>query len=375
MSTTISSVNEMDMRSARISLERAVKGGRNILLVSAPGCGKTSMTKSVVKKLNWGFELSTPAMDDPTDAKGLGMPSSDFSHAKFLPFGTLHRLLNATEPTVWFIDDLGQANEAVQKAYMPWLLERRCGNLVLPDCVRIVGATNGRQHKAGVSGILEPVKSRFHKIIHIKSNYLVWREDFAVPNGVNPLVLAYLDWSCSSKSNTINKFVASNDLTNTPTERTWTNASDLINDYLKDSPENGDEELYDPTSILYKDVCGAIGSEEAGKLWTFLKLREELKEPISSILENPHGAHIPNGLEAQFLVTNSLVSAANDSNFENIYQYAIRLYDQIPRELSVALMNDILSSKSDLQNTNTFVKIATSSQFGSAFAGRSRMAA
>lgn len=375
MSTTISSVNEMDMRSARISVERALKKCRNILLVSAPGSGKTSMTKALAEQLGWNLEISTPAMDDPTDAKGLGFPSPDGTHALFLPFGILHRLLNATEPTVWFIDDLGQANEAVQKAYMPWLLERRCGNLVLPSCVRIVAATNGRQHKAGVSGILEPVKSRFHKIVHIKSDYLVWRKDFAVPNGVNPLVLAYLDWSCSSKSNTINKFVASNDLTNTPTERTWTNASDLFNDYLEDSPKAGDDELYDPTSILYKDVCGAIGSEEAGKLWTFLKLREELKEPISSILENPHGAHIPKGLEAQFLVTNSLVSAANDSNFENIYQYAIRLYEQIPPELSVALLNDILLSKPKLQDTNTFVKIATSSQFGSAFAGRSRMAA
>ena len=358
------------MRSARVSLERALKGGRNILLVSVPGSGKTSVTKAVAKNLGWNLVISTPAMDDPTDAKGLGFPSKDGTYAKFLPFGILHQLLNATEPTVWFIDDLGQANEAVQKAYMPWLLERRSGEHILPNCVRIVAATNGRQHKAGVSGILEPVKSRFHKIVHIKSDYSVWRDDFAVLHGVNPLVIAYLDWSCSRSSNTINKFVASNDLTNTPTERTWTNASDLINDYLEDFPEAGDEELYDPTSILYKDVCGAIGSDEAGKFWSFLKLRKDLKEPMSSILENPHGAYIPKGLEAQFLVTNSLVSAANDSNFENIYQYAIRLYEQIPPELSVALLNDILVSKPKLQDTNTFVKITTSAQFGSAFAGR-----
>ena len=96
---------------------------------------------------------------------------------------------------------------------------------------------------------------------------------------------------------------------------------------------------------------------------------------MSFILENPHCAYIPKGLEAQFLVTNSLASAANDSNFENIYQYAIRLYEQIPPELSVAMLNDILLSKPKLQETNTFVKIATSPLFGSAFAGRSLMAA
>ncbi len=37
MSTTISNINEMDMRSARISVQRALKKRRNVLLVSAPG--------------------------------------------------------------------------------------------------------------------------------------------------------------------------------------------------------------------------------------------------------------------------------------------------------------------------------------------------
>lgn len=367
---TISSVNEMDLRSARESLRRSIIKNRNTLLVSPPGSGKTSMTKCLVtNELKMDIVMSNPAMDDPTDAKGLGFPSEDRSHAQFLPFGILHKLLNATKPTVWFIDDLGQANEAVQKAYMPWLLERRSGEQVLPAHVCIVAATNGRQHKAGVSGILEPVKSRFHKIIHIKSDYKIWRDDYAVRFNVNPLLLAYMDWAYLKGSNSMNQFVASADLTNTPTERTFTNASDLMNDYQDENPDD-EKELYDSTSILYKDVCGAIGVVEAGKIWTFLKVRKELREPISEILRNPETAFIPQGLEALFLVTNSIAAAANDSNFENIYHYAKRLYEKTQPELAVSMVNDIILKKPELQNSNTFVKIVSSDDFGSAFAGR-----
>lgn len=362
------SPHSMNSREARISVNRAISNRRNVLIEGKPGCGKTSIANDAAKDLGMDMVVSNPATSDPTDSKGLGAPSADNTHAEFLPFGEIFQLINATRPTLWCIEDFGQTNSAMQAAFMPWLLARRNGMHILSDYVTIVSTTNSRAHKAGVSGLIEPVKSRFHKIIHLESNYKIWREDFAIPYGIPAEIISYLDWSVTVNNTDFNKFEATTDLLNTPSERTYANAGDNINDYLKLNPDGSELEI--GNSILFKDVAGSIGYKEATNLWTFLQNRKELVEPISYIIENPNSAFIPKGIQAQFLVMNSLTSSANEINFENILSYASRFYNERSKELAVSLVNDILLAKKHLLNTPSFIKMATQKGFGEIFVGK-----
>lgn len=125
-----------------------------VLLTGAPGVGKSSIVEAAATAARYDVILSHPVVSDPTDAKGLPWPGKDGESATFLPFGDLARAIKATQPTVWFLDDLGQAGPAVQASYMQLLLARQVNGHKLPDCITFVAATNRRMDRAGVTGIL-----------------------------------------------------------------------------------------------------------------------------------------------------------------------------------------------------------------------------
>ena len=203
---------------ARI-LGGAIRTGHPVLITGAPGIGKSDITYQACLKTGADMILSHPAVSDPTDAKGLPWPCQDGERAVFLPFGDLEAAIHATKPTVWFLDDLGQATPAVQASYMQLTLARRVNGHQLPACVTFVAATNRRADRAGVSGILEPVKSRF-TIYALATNLDDWCE-WAVTADIHPHVLAFLRF----RPDLLHAFTPTADMENSPNPRTWARLS------------------------------------------------------------------------------------------------------------------------------------------------------
>ncbi|MPW11773.1 ATP-binding protein, partial [Paraburkholderia sp. CNPSo 3155] len=160
-----------------------------VLVTGAPGIGKSDIVAQAAQETGHDLLISHPVVEDPTDSKGLPFP--DGNVARFLPFGDLERALRATTPLLWFLDDLGQASPAVQAAKMQLLLARRIGEHALPDCVTFVAATNRRNDNAGVSGILDPVISRFATVVELEPSIADWT-DWAARTGVPAELIAFL---------------------------------------------------------------------------------------------------------------------------------------------------------------------------------------
>lgn len=93
-------------------LAGSIPAGLPLLIVGAPGVGKSQIVEAAAKSAGADLITSHPAVSDPTDAKGLPWVAADHESARFLPFGELARAVKATTPTVWFLDDLGQAPPA-----------------------------------------------------------------------------------------------------------------------------------------------------------------------------------------------------------------------------------------------------------------------
>src|SRR5262249_24960878 len=149
--------------------------------------GKSELVAQATQAAGADILVSHPAVQDPTDQKGFPWFQSGMTEATFVPFGDLATALNATKPLVWFLDDFGQGTNAVQASYMQLVLAKRIGQHVLPPHVTFVIATNRRGDKAGVQGVLEPVKTRCATIIAVEpdlDDWCAWAYQHDVPGEV-----------------------------------------------------------------------------------------------------------------------------------------------------------------------------------------------
>jgi len=324
----------------RSILSRTIEAHLPVLITGAPGVGKSDLVAQAAREAGAEVILSHPAVSDPTDAKGLPWPNKDGESATFLPFGELARALDAKQATVWFLDDLGQATPAVQASFMQLLLARRVNGHALPDCVTFVAATNRRTDRAGVSGILEPVKSRFATIVNLEPNLDDWCE-WAYQNSVSPEVIAFLRF----RTELLSKFEPSADMQNSPCPRTWANVAKLVK--LKLSPE---------TELAA--YAGAVGEGAASEFVAFLRIYRNLPNP-DAVLMNPDQSPIPKELNALYALVVALASRATEENFWAIARYGTRLMENEQGEFGSLLILDSCKKDQRLVSTPEFTKLAT----------------
>jgi hypothetical protein len=299
-----------------------------VLLVGPPGVGKSDLVAGACQAADMACEVFHPAVSDPTDYKGL--PALVDGAAEFLPYGDLRRLLSAEAPTVAFLDDLGQAPAAVQAAAMQLILARRVNGHTLPDCVSFVAASNRRQDKAGVTGILEPVKSRFATILEVTADLDDWAA-WAFANGVTVETIAYLRM-CPGD---LLDFKPTSDLTNSPSPRTWAHLDKLVRLGLTD----------------LETLSGAVGEGHAVKYVGFLKVAKQMPS-IDGILLNPDKAPIPSEPSALYAVSVALAARASTQTADRIIRYAGRL----PAEFSVLCVRDSHRKCADVANCKAFIE-------------------
>jgi len=310
----------------------AIKYKEQLLIVGAPGIGKTDIVKQACDKLGADLIVSHPSVSDPTDYKGLPAKATDGTHAEFLPFGETWRAIQAKKLTVWFVDDLGQASEAVQKAMMQLLLGRRLNGHLLSDKVVFVGATNDVGQRAGVTGLLEPVKSRWDSIVHLEvalDDWCAW----ALANKMPVELIAFL----RTRPDLISMFEPTKAIVNHPSPRTWASVGRRLARGVKDF------DLY----------SGAVGKGAATEFMAFLELATEAPS-LDDIILNPKTTKIPEKAALRYLVAVGLANRAKKDNFARVFQYLERM----PMPFRVLCMRDVVQRDKALTATDTFVQWA-----------------
>jgi len=326
------------VRPAQLSqlLAHTIANNLPVLITGAPGVGKSDLVTQAALAAGADIIISHPAVADPTDAKGLPWPSKDGDEATFLPFGELARALKAEKPTVWFLDDLGQATPAVQASFMQLLLARRVNGHVLPDCVTFVAATNRRTDRAGVTGILEPVKSRFATIVEFQPSLDDWC-DWALNNGIPVELIAFLRF----KPELLHDFSATADLTNSPSPRTWHSVAKLMKANL-------------PSSLEFPAFAGAVGEGAATEFVAFLRVYRELPN-IDAILVNPDSQEVPSQPSVLYAVAAALAQRANETNFSRVARYCERMMKDGFGEFAAMLVRDAQRITPTICNSPAFV--------------------
>lgn len=339
----------MTIRELFTFLAGAIAARMPVLITGAPGIGKSEVIDQARTAAGADLILSHPAVADPTDAKGL--PWVVNGNATFLPFGDLRRAIEADKPTVWFLDDLGQATPAVQASFMQLLLARQVNGHAISDHVTFIAATNRRTDRAGVSGILEPVKSRFASIVELTPDVDSWCE-WAIDHDVPVELIAFLRF----KPDLLCAFIASNDLVNSPVPRTWSHAAKIL-------------KLGLPSGVQHAALAGAIGEAATTELLAFLRLYAQLPS-IDQILLTPDAAPIPDSPSALYAVTAALAHRATQGNFDRIAKYCQRLMSA-HGEFAALCVRDCVRRQPDVTQTTAYVRLAVG-EFGQLISGGTR---
>jgi hypothetical protein len=305
------------------------------MVVGPPGVGKTQIVKQGVAKLtaegkDHDFLIRHPVVDDPVDYKGL--PNVQDGKAKFLPFGDLEALINPPKPLVVLLDDLGTANASVQAAAMQLILERRINNHKISDNVIFIAATNRHTDRAGVSGILEPVKSRFYTIVELQVSVKEWIE-WAMLEDMPSELIAFVRFRPNFLED---EFVPSKEIKNSPCPRTLAHVGEMM---MAGLPKELERPVFE----------GAAGEAFASEFERFLLVARELPSP-EEIFHNPRKAKVPTEISSQYALCGALAHAVEAKTFGAMNAYIERL----PEELQVMTIRDVITRKSNLTVTPDF---------------------
>lgn len=313
------------------TLITAFENRLQLLIVGAPGVGKTDLVLQAAKELGYNVIIMHPVVSDPTDFKGL--PCLVDGQAVFLPFKELQEMIDAKTPTVVFLDDLGQASAAVQAAAMQLILGKRINGHHLSENIIFVGATNRREDMAAVQGILEPVKSRWTSIIGLDVCVEAWLE-WAEANGINKYVRAFI----ARRPALLHDFQPSQDMVNTPSPRTVVNASKVV------------DADFDPT-VRRALLGGSVGQGWADEFLAFMDMVDRMVDP-NLVIQAPKKVDVPKDHDVLYVLCQALAERAIDANFNNIMDFCSRIEE---REFQKLLVTLAIKKDESLKNTTGYI--------------------
>lgn len=314
--------------------EKMVLEYKPVLLVGMPGIGKTSIIEQVAEKTGSDLLVSHPVVNDPTDAKGF--PCVIDNVAQFLPFGDLNYAINYTgKRLIWLLDDLGQARPATQAGYMQLLLTGRINGHKLSDLVVFIAATNRREDRAGVSGILEPVKSRFHMIIEIEpdvESFISWG---LVTRRIRKEVIA-----CLRLFPELLVSPPSREIKPTANPRVWEFASQIL------------DANFAP-ALVFDSLISCIGEEAGSQLYGMITVFKNLPS-VNSIVRAPDTVEFPREPSSLYALCTVLSKflEKKPEKVDSVFKFAGRL----PGDFSVCLIRDSLAMCPKLADTKAFQK-------------------
>lgn len=347
--STAAEQNALTFKPSQLSLflSKTIPARLPVMVTGKPGIGKTDIVKQAATAAGARCIVKHPVISDPTDFKG--MPWVSEGRAQFLPFTDLAELMTASSPTVCFFDDIGQAPASVQAALMQLFLAREINGQAVSEHVTFVAATNRRADRAGVSGILEPVKSRFVSIVELDVESSEWCK-WAVTAGIAPQVIAYI----RMRPGFLCDFKPTSDLKNSPSPRTWSHLAKLV-------------ALDLPNTMRLTAYAGAVGQDCAAEFTSFERTWQSMISP-DAVLANPNAAQIPTEPSALYALSTALAMRVTKDSMSRYVTYIERLIQAGLAEFAAVSMQTAITRDQNLANTGAYIN-AMAGQLGQLMIG------
>jgi hypothetical protein len=339
--------NTLNYSQLRALLAKTLDACMPLMVLGAPGIGKTDLHKQAARDANADCIVTHPVTREPTDAAGLPFADFEAGHAKLLPLDDLHRARTSRRKVLWVLDDFAQAPPAVQNSYAHLILAREG----LPDHVVFAILANRRTDHAGSNTILSTIMSRCSSVVTLVPDVPSW-VDWALGSRIHPAIVQHLrarpDHLYTEKPPMGEPF---------PTPRAWKEASNILHLRLDNAVEH---------------ICleGCVGPGVAGELAATIKLHKEAID-CEKILADPRHSKLPTKPDALCAMATGLAYYAAPETISAICIMAERLYGVKQAEFSGLLLADVGKRHPRLKDTRAWMEMVQS-DLGQAILGAGR---
>ena len=240
-----------------------------LMLQGRPGTGKTAVIGRLAEEEGYQLVTLTPATLTPEGVQGLMFADRESKSAEFLALPDMAQIIGATSPVLMYVDDVIQGSKMVLNGLMALIHDRRLNGVKIPDCVKIILASNEAQDSCGAAAGSLPTAFTDRMILHRVGPEFEERMAYMRKVGYPVEIITFLNWH-SDLFYGYNPNVPTN-----PTYRGWAKLADVM-------------EFMGP-SITPADcvacVGDSVGSLFAGFLATFARLAN-----VQEILDHPERA-------------------------------------------------------------------------------------
>ena len=252
-----------------------------IFFLGAPGTGKSALSREIAMLMGPKAVIVRRELTGHLPEDMSGLPFREGKFTQFCPPDFLMRLAKGSGPDgsdpvgALILEDITQAQRAVQVACFQLVQERSMGDIELSPNVRIILTGNRANDKAGARELPSPLRNRVC-ILELQPDleeWMYWAGTQGLPGSVGGFLLYRPGFFSQLPGNGCKQ----NGQFATP--RSWA----AIGRVMLTSPDKS------PTGPMLSLFQGLVGEGVAAEFSMFLKLSATLPDP-QAVLDNPEKA-------------------------------------------------------------------------------------
>ncbi len=270
----LTGVQEVDQAQLKELLRFYIRSGKNAITLGPAGIGKTEMSFQAAEEEQYEYCYLNLSVLEAPDLNGLPVivqevmdgktvSFSEYAPPRFLPRG------GAGKKKVLVVDELDKAKEELQNPMLE-LFQYRSINGNKFD-IHAVVATGNLPDENAFSRTLSHALTNRCALFRVGHSYDPWR-DWAVANGVNPLVVGFL--SHATEELLVREASGDDTAYCSRSPRSWTNAARDL-----DCAEGRDVDFQ---SLL---VAGRVGQTGAANFKVWLEHYREIAPHVQALVE------------------------------------------------------------------------------------------
>ncbi len=306
---------------------------RPVLLLGAPGIGKTQIMEQIARECKIGLVSYTITHHTRQSAIGLPFVSKrefggkEYTITEYTMSEIVASVYEKIEKThlpegILFIDEVNCVSETLAPAMLQFLQCKTFGNHAIPKGWIIVAAGNPPEYNRSVREFDVVTMDRVKKII-VEPDYQVWKE-YAYRENIHPAVISYLD----TRPQYFYKMETTVDGRSFATPRGWEDLSRMITVYEK-LGKKADREVivqYLQHEIIAKDFANYL------ELYEKYQMDYELEQVFAGVISDilvKKAAHA--SFDERLSVVGLLISRCQEQFRQTFFQeqITVRLFENL----------------------------------------------